>query len=137
MNYLSEYQIQLRLDIMAVQGSVGLTPSHAGRKKFKLAVIQSKAKGWNRAWPQLWTPAVLVLLGVTGKVQFGAIPSQASTSYVDGGHTTHSHLRPIRKPTPYRARPYIRSTVLVVKMTHYTRSSNGFSLSEPDSLWHL
>jgi hypothetical protein len=60
MNYLAEYPIQLRLDIMAVQGSVGLTPIHPRRKKFKLAVLQSKAKGWNRAWPQLWMPAVLL-----------------------------------------------------------------------------
>ena len=28
MNYLAEYQIQLRLDLMAVQGSVGLTRTH-------------------------------------------------------------------------------------------------------------
>ena len=82
---------------------------------------------------QLWMPAVL--LGVTGKVQFGAIPGgPASTSYVNGGHTTHSDIHTSDR---YGNRlrmtvPYIRSTVLVVKMTHYTRSSDGFSSSEPD-----
>jgi hypothetical protein len=75
---------------MAVQGSVGLTPSHAGRKTFKLAVLQSKAKGWNRAWPQLWMPAVL--LGVTGKVQFGAIPGQGVNKL--GGWWSHDSFTP-------------------------------------------